>query len=167
MVHVLQDGNGGQEIFELLSLLLRSFLDDGVERFSVEREQRGVLIGSNSGGTGSIVQQGKLAENFTVIVRFEHLTRTLNNLGASQLARLMNVEHIAGFTLGDDGLAGRALAHIHGLDDDIEVLVVQVDEHKTVFDALADGGSSLLALGYYLCLESLLLVPSTEDLGTY
>lgn len=63
MVHVLQNGHGGEEVLVLLPLALGGVLNDVVEGLSIEGPERCIGVGHNGGSSRSIVEKGQLTKD--------------------------------------------------------------------------------------------------------
>ena len=108
-----------------------------IEGVAIKLPQRGGRLSSNGGGARGVVQKSKLAENlilttWRVSLQIGRLARTVEALGAIELAFLNNVEDGASLTLGDHFVALRELLLFHSIEHDIELGLVKSLEHKIV-----------------------------------
>jgi len=83
-----------------------------------------------------------------------------------KLAGFNNIQVVAIVTLVDNNLTGLLLDPLHGAEDDLELVRVQVAEHKGLAEAISQRGRQLCRLLVEGCLELLFLVPVAEGFGT-
>ena len=65
VVHALKNGDGRQEIFIPIALVLCSVFHDVVEGVAIQLPKSNIGLGHDSGGSGSIVEKGKLTKGIT------------------------------------------------------------------------------------------------------
>ena len=96
MVDALEDGDGGEEVFVAVALVLGSILHNMIESVAVKLPKVYIALGHNGCSTWSIVQECKLSEGLTRLVRFEVSGFSISwveALAAVELALLHNEEH--------------------------------------------------------------------------
>jgi len=123
VVHGGEDRHGGKEVFVLVTLTLRSLLNNIVEGRAVEFKEHTIGLGGYSSGTRSVVQKCKLAENAARIQSDQVLLRAVNSLVNIKLACLDDVEHVTLIAFLDNGVVSSELLLGHSVDANLKVLI--------------------------------------------
>uniref|UniRef100_A0A7S3HZM5 Uncharacterized protein n=1 Tax=Favella ehrenbergii TaxID=182087 RepID=A0A7S3HZM5_9SPIT len=169
VVHGLQNGDGLQEVFVLVALVLSGILHDVVEGVSVELPERNGGLGHNRRCSRRVVEQGQLSEGVAWLVSLQEccfLVLGLHAPRAIQLALLHDVEDRASLILRDDGGSRLELLLLHRIDDDVKLGLVQGLEHERHLQAHLYFVFHLLRLRHHVGLILLLFVVAAENLST-
>lgn len=166
MVHVLKDRHSLQEIFILLSLLLRCFLHNVVESSSVKHPELSVRLSSDGSSSWGVVQQSKFSEDVSWSVVLEMLGLSVDDLVAAETSSLDDVEHISWFSFLDDSFTIFKTLLVHGVDHDLHVFFIKAHEHECTSHSLVDLLLDSCILSNDLGLESSLRVVLSKDLST-
>lgn len=112
-----------------------------VEGVAIEFPKQAVVVRRNSCSSGSVIQQGKLAESLTRLVLLQEGRVSLagEDLRAGKGARTDHIETVSVIALLDDHLIAGNLAFLHGIDDNTLLSLVECREHKCQAEFLTDG----------------------------
>ena len=118
------------------------------------------LDGSSSGG---IVHQGQLTESVTVLVSFQELIFTVDNLPTFILTWLDNEKSVTVFSFINDGFIFLCDFFLHGADEGFFVLVVNVLEKDGVANEASDKELGFGSFGDRFELDAFFFVEASED----
>ena len=137
-----------------------------VEGSSVKSEEFAISFGFNGGGSWGIVHEGKFSEKLSRFVGLQVGLRSVDDLVAVELSAINNIESISLFSLNDDVLTSGGLNLSHGINDDVQIFLIEVAEEDASFDEISDISLGLVTFGNDAGDEVGLFVELTKDLGT-
>lgn len=141
-------------------------MNDIVEGSPVKSEEFAVSLGFNGSGSGGIVHEGKFSEKLSRFVGLQVGLRSVDDLVAVELSAINNIESISLFSLNDDVLTSGGLNLSHGINDDVQIFLIEVAEEDASFDEISDISLGLVTFGNDAGDEVGLFVELTKDLGT-
>ena len=136
-----------------------------VEGSSVKSEEFAISFGFNGGGSWGIVHEGKFSEKLSRFVGLQVGLRSVDDLVAVELSALNNKKSVSLLSLNDDVLASRGLDLCHGVDDDVQIFLIEVAEEDASLDEIPDISLGLITFGNDAGDELGLFVELTKDLG--
>lgn len=140
-----------------------------VEGLSVQRVEDAVGGGHDRRGPRSIIEEAQLAEDFPGHVLFEEgrLGVAGEDLRAVQSALVVDVQLVAVIALLDHVVSGGELAFLHGVDDHVQVFLLEVLEHEDLEQQVSEHFLLVFILGDHSGHEGLLRVINSVDFGRH
>jgi len=165
MIHILKNWNLLENLFILLSFLLGGILYDMIEGSSIKGPKFTVSVGFDCGSSWGVIKKSQFTENVSWNILLQESLLAINDLGAAHLSRLNDVKNLSWLTLLNDELTCGCLFGVHGINDNLQIMLVKRHEHESLKEKILNFLSLFGALWNNFFLESLLNMILTEDLS--
>jgi hypothetical protein len=133
------------------------------ESLSIELVQNTSLTANNRGRPWSIVQKSKFSKGISISVTLQKLVLPSNKLAASILSRLDDVKVFSLLALGDYPFPLFDPSLLHGIDNHLLILIIQVLKENRVSDQTKDQYFGLFFLFNHFCNELLFFIETSEN----